>query len=172
MKLFECQNCGQPLYFENTKCESCGLRLGYLPHQEIVTALEEVDGLWRALAGQDDPSSSGANADHDVCNWLVAAEEPEIYCIACRHNRTIPDLSNPENLVHWRKIEYAKHRLFYTLLRLRLPPTRRPEAPNGLAFDFPPSPGNRRERRGGAGTDHDRACRRPDHAERGGGRRA
>ena len=26
MKLFECQNCGQPLYFENTRCESCGLR--------------------------------------------------------------------------------------------------------------------------------------------------
>jgi hypothetical protein len=142
MKLFECQNCGQPLYFENTKCESCGLRLGYLPHQEIVTALEEVDGLWRALAGQDERYRFCANAEHDVCNWLVAAEEPEIYCIACRHNRTIPDLSNPENLVHWRKIEYAKHRLFYTLLRLRLPLTRRPEDPNGLAFDFLSSPGN------------------------------
>ena len=34
MKLFECQNCGQPLYFENTRCESCGLRLGYLPVEE------------------------------------------------------------------------------------------------------------------------------------------
>jgi hypothetical protein len=33
MKLFECQNCGQPLYFENTSCESCALRLGYLPQQ-------------------------------------------------------------------------------------------------------------------------------------------
>src|SRR5262249_22122387 len=50
MKLFECQNCGQPLYFENTKCESCGLRLGYLPYREDVTALEEADGAWRALA--------------------------------------------------------------------------------------------------------------------------
>ena len=42
----------------------------------------------------------------------------------------------PENLEHWRKIEFAKHRLFYTLLRLRLPLTTRPEDPNGLAFDF------------------------------------
>ena len=50
MKLFECQNCGQPLYFENTRCESCGLRLGYLPEREIVTALNPDDGLWRALA--------------------------------------------------------------------------------------------------------------------------
>src|ERR1700680_510522 len=39
MKLFECQNCRQPLYFENTRCEHCGLRLGYLSDQEVVTAL-------------------------------------------------------------------------------------------------------------------------------------
>src|SRR5262249_61342795 len=57
-----------------------------------------------------------------------------------RHNRTIPDLANPENLAHWRKIEYAKHRLFYTLLRLRLPLATRSEDPNGLAFDFLSNP--------------------------------
>ena len=43
--------------------------------------------------------------------------------MACRHNRTIPDLSQPQNLARWRKIEFAKHRLFYTLLKLRLPLT-------------------------------------------------
>jgi hypothetical protein len=50
MKLFECQNCGQRLYFENTRCvyfentrcASCGLSLGYLPANEVVSALEEV----------------------------------------------------------------------------------------------------------------------------------
>jgi len=50
MKLFECQHCGQPLYFENTRCESCGHKLGYLPDKAIVTALEEENGAWRALA--------------------------------------------------------------------------------------------------------------------------
>ena len=136
MKLFECQTCGQPLYFENTKCESCGLRLGYLPKQEVVTALEAIDGVWRALAAQGERYRLCGNAEHDVCNWLVPAENAEIFCAACRHNRTIPDLANPENLVHWRKIEFAKHRLFYTLLRLRLPLATRSEDPNGLAFDF------------------------------------
>src|SRR6266478_8588876 len=136
MKLFECQNCGQPLYFENTKCESCGLRLGYLPKQEVVTALEEADGFWRALATEGERYRFCANAGHDVCNWLVTAEDAEIFCAACRHNHTIPDLTNPENLVHWRRIEYAKRRLFYTLLRLRLPLATRSEDPNGLAFDF------------------------------------
>jgi hypothetical protein len=136
MKLFECQNCGQPLYFENTSCESCGLRLGYLPEQQVVTALQEADRLWRPLAVPDKLHRFCANARHDVCNWLVGLEQPEIFCAACRHNRTIPDLTVPENLIHWRKIELAKHRLFYTLLKLRLPLSTRAEDENGLAFDF------------------------------------
>jgi hypothetical protein len=114
--------------------------LGYLPHQEVVTALEEADGGWRALAGEGELYRFCANSEHDVCNWLVPAEQAEIFCTACRHNRTIPDLGDPENLVRWRKIEYAKHRLFYTLLRLRLPLTTRSEDPNGLAFDFLSNP--------------------------------
>jgi hypothetical protein len=136
MKLFECQNCGQPLYFENTTCESCGLRLGYLPEPEVVTALEEMDGSLRALAAPGERYQFCANARHNVCNWLVNCDQAEVFCAACRHNRTIPDLTNSENLLHWRKIEFAKHRLFYTLLRLRLPLATRLEDPNGLAFDF------------------------------------
>ncbi|WP_373516534.1 zinc-ribbon domain-containing protein, partial [Pricia sp.] len=29
MKIFRCQQCENPLYFENTKCEVCGCQLGY-----------------------------------------------------------------------------------------------------------------------------------------------
>jgi len=137
MKLFECQNCGQPLYFENTLCESCGLRLAYLPEREVVTALESLDdGAWRALAEREGKYRLCANVQHGVCNWLVSADQPEAFCAACRHNRTIPDLSQPDNLAHWRKIESAKHRLFYSLLRLRLPLATRTEDEHGLAFDF------------------------------------
>ena len=136
MKLFECHKCGQVLYFENTSCESCGLRLGYLPEREALSALEEVDGGWRALAAPGEHFRFCANAGHDVCNWLVSSASPEAFCAACRHNRTIPDLAAPGNLEHWRKLEFAKHRLFYTLLRLRLPLTTRAEDPDGLAFDF------------------------------------
>jgi hypothetical protein len=60
-----------------------------------------------------------------------------MFCTACRHNRMIPDLSIPENIGHWRKIELAKHRLFYTLIKLRLPLASRIDDPQGgLAFDF------------------------------------
>jgi len=136
MKLFECQGCRQPLYFENARCESCGRQLGYLPSRDTVTALEEKDGGLHALAEPKGKYRYCANAARNVCNWLVPLDQPEPFCAACRHNRTIPDLSEPQNLARWRKIEIAKHRLFYTLLKLRLPLATRAEDPEGLAFDF------------------------------------
>src|SRR3954454_24844160 len=139
MKLSERQHCGQPLYFENTRCESCGRSLGYLAEQETVTALEpEPNGQWRALAERRSRFRYRycANVQHGVCNWLIRNDRTDVFGAACRHNRTIPDLSWPQNLTNWRKIESAKHRLFYTLLRLRLPLTERPDDPEGLAFDF------------------------------------
>ena len=137
MKLFECQNCRQPVYFENTRCESCGMQLGYLPSRDVVTALQPSDGGWRALADKKGKYQFCANLKHNVCNWLIRFDRPDQYCAACRHNRTIPDLSQPLNLARWRKLEIAKHRLFYTLLKLRLPLATRAEDPNGgLAFDF------------------------------------
>src|SRR6202051_1939105 len=102
MKLFECQNCGHPLYFENTRCESCGLRLGYLPAREQISALQPDQAQWRALATPNERYRFCANAEYEVCNWLVRAGSAEGYCAACRHNRTIPDLSLPDHLAHSR----------------------------------------------------------------------
>jgi hypothetical protein len=137
MKLFECEACGQPLYFENGHCESCGRRLGFLPDRLDMTALEPEEGnLWRPLADLERRVRFCANAEHDVCNWLVPAEDESSFCAACRHNRVIPDLSQRVNLERWRRLETAKHRLFYTLLKLRLPLQNRQENPEGLAFDF------------------------------------
>ena len=136
MKLFECQSCRQPLYFENTRCESCGRQLGYLPSHETVTALQANNGSLQALAEPKGSYRYCANVEHNVCNWLLPFDHPEQFCAACRHNRTIPDLNQRNNQVHWRMMEAAKHRLFYTLLKLKLPLATRAEDPNGLAFDF------------------------------------
>ncbi len=142
MKLFQCQSCGQPLYFENTRCERCALALGYLPDRETITALNSERAprgseqkVWRALA-DNTKYRHCANAAYGVCNWLIAAEQGETYCAACRHNRMIPDLSWPENLDRWRALEVAKHRLFYTLIQLRLPVETKAESRRGLAFEF------------------------------------
>ena len=50
MKLFKCQSCGQLLYFENTSCERCSHRLGYLPQAFTVSAVEPAGERWKALA--------------------------------------------------------------------------------------------------------------------------
>jgi hypothetical protein len=137
MKLFTCQNCGQLLYFENTRCERCGLSLGYLPDIGTLSALQPAGEAWRPLAAPERIWRFCANAEHAACNWLVPAEAGTPYCAACRHNRTVPDLSIPDNVLRWQKLEVAKHRLIYTLLKLKLPLTSKAEdADTGLAFDF------------------------------------
>ena len=139
MKLFKCQSCQQILYFENTVCEKCGHRLGYIPATATLSALEpEPDGAaWRALAAPGGSFRFCANADQGACNWLIEASSPESFCLSCRHNRMIPDVGLPANLEAWQKIEVAKHRLFYSLRRLQLPmPTRAEDPEEGLAFDF------------------------------------
>lgn len=137
MKLFKCQDCGQVLYFENTKCEKCSKRLGYLPETATLSALDPQGDAWIPMASPQTTHRFCANAEFDACNWLLPAESPDTYCMACRYNRTIPDLDDPQNLERWRAIEIAKHRLFYTLIRLGLPIVSRVEDPeHGLAFDF------------------------------------
>ena len=80
------------------------------------------------------------------CNWLVAEQEmdgnPRFMCIACRLNRTIPNLSIPENGVLWGRLENAKRRLASSLIALNLPLSSRvdQDPERGLAFDFLSSP--------------------------------
>ena len=138
MRLFECQGCGHPLYFENFQCESCGRRLGFLPAQMVLTALEPCGERWKAFVEPLTDSSYVycANLAFDGCNWLIPANSGEHFCLACRHNRTIPDLTDERNLMLWRRVETAKRRLFYNLLRLNLPLATKSEAQTGLAFDF------------------------------------
>ncbi|MFB9968659.1 putative zinc-binding metallopeptidase [Pseudoroseomonas cervicalis] len=138
MRLFRCEVCGQLLYFENTRCERCGSGLGYLPERNRLSALDPEGGnVWRPRADPQRLYRFCANARHDACNWMVPAESGDEFCLACRHNRTIPDISDPERRAHWQRIEAAKRRAFYSFIRLGLPLISRDEDPeNGLAFDF------------------------------------
>jgi hypothetical protein len=144
MKLFKCQRCAALLYFENTQCTSCAHRLGYLPQKAVMSALESEGDAWRALAVPQSRYRLCANAELDACNWLIPAESAEPYCIACRHNHLVPDLAIDDNLTRWRKLEAAKHRMFYGILALDLPLASLADDPaTGLVFDVlagPPSP--------------------------------
>jgi hypothetical protein len=136
MKLFSCQHCGQIVYFDNTRCERCGHRLGFLPDAMAISALVPDGDLWSARAAPGRYRFC-ANAAHDVCNWLIPADQPDDHCLACRHNRMIPNLANADHVKAWRKLESAKHRLFYSLLRLGLPLGLGLDGPGEtLIFDF------------------------------------
>ena len=126
MRLFSCPSCKLAVFFSNVKCERCAVELGYDPATHRMIAL--VEGA---------PYKPCSNHPHQVCNWLLPAASPETRCRACRHNEVIPDLSIPENLPLWQRMEEAKHRLLYTILRLKLPLFDRTERPDdGLGFQF------------------------------------
>src|ERR1700735_3964140 len=101
MKLFKCQSCGQVLYFENTSCERCSHRLGYLPKDFTLSALEAESDRWQKLTRPPRQVRFCDNAGYDVCNWLMDDDAVGTLCVACRHNRTIPDLSIGDNLPRW-----------------------------------------------------------------------
>lgn len=138
MKLFKCQNCGNTIHFNNDVCLSCNSRIGYIRKLFDMSALEPDDeGHWNALADPDHAYIFCENAIEGACNWLVPVDSGETFCLACRFNFTIPDLSVPENHDRWRKIEQAKKHLFYSLTRWELPLPRRSDDPeHGLAFEF------------------------------------
>jgi hypothetical protein len=127
MKLFECQ-VRASAHFENTRCESCGLWLGYLPARGQIRRCNSLDQKqWQRWRPQR-ALSLLLPCRFDVRSWLVRATNPERYCAACRrHNRTIPDLSLPGNLPQWRLMGSPSIACSYTLLKLRgrSPPRRR-----------------------------------------------
>ncbi len=137
MKLFVCQSCGNIVYFENRACGRCGHRLAFLPERVTLSAIEPVGPRWTTLADRGEGRFLCSNAGVEACNWLIDPGADGGYCRACRHNGTVPDLSDPARLFAWRELELAKHRLFYSLVRWNLPVKTRAEDPDhGLIFNF------------------------------------
>lgn len=198
---YRCQ-CGQPVFFRNSKCLACNTPLGYDCERGLLLPLMPGprEGTWRewqagaapaapppddtqpprleAIPGQESapgaatteaappaeaatPQTTEEDTDDgeptykrclnlstpSSCNWLVDEHDPADMCRACRLNRTIPDLTNPEqpdNGYLWGRIELAKRRLVSSLILLGLPvASRMSEDPErGLMFDFLRSPVN------------------------------
>jgi hypothetical protein len=137
MKLFACQSCGNPLYFENTRCERCQHLTGYLPDLELLSAVEPEGDKWVALADPGKRYRFCANWEHHACNWMVRTDAGTTLCRACQHNRTIPDISDPAHRLLWQRVEEAKRRLVYSLIKLKLPlPSLASGEQSPLVFDF------------------------------------
>ena len=137
MKRFICSRCRNAVHFENSVCVNCGATLGFLPDNFRIYAVSLDGNAFRLDDGVEGRFRFCENYASGACNWLVPASGPQTKCVACRHNHMIPDLALAENARRWRRLEQAKRRLFYSLLRWRLPLADRAEDPRaGLAFDF------------------------------------
>ncbi|MEY4485053.1 MAG: hypothetical protein RL693_2505 [Verrucomicrobiota bacterium] len=126
MQRFTC-HCGNVLFFGSSRCLKCSSDVGYDPQGGAMVRL--LPGSRMKLCDN--------GVKHRVCNWLLPVNSTETLCVACRKNRTIPELGSERNLMLWGRMEVAKRRLIYTLLRLgiRLPSQQdNPQA--GLAFDI------------------------------------
>jgi hypothetical protein len=134
MKTFHCDNCGHPVFFENVSCLKCGSSLAFLPDRLAVCAMEPApgrEGLWQRRtrnrrAGSRDGSAPQLyrrcfnHTQYQACNFAVRDGDANELCVSCRQTRVLPDLSVPDNVQRWYRIEVAKRRLYYTLAKLRL----------------------------------------------------
>jgi hypothetical protein len=142
MKVFHCDHCGSLVFFENTRCVSCGHVLAFLPDLMVVGSLDAVETsglLWRSPM----PAAEGrvyrlcANyRDAQVCNWSVDARDANPLCRSCRLTRVIPDQGVDGNQRAWYRLEVAKRRLLYTLLSLHLPIADQDDTDPRPAFEF------------------------------------
>ena len=137
MKIFQCQNCGQIVFFENTYCVSCQSQLGFLPAEMTLLTLSTHDQGISNFANPEQQLKYCQNFQMGGCNWLLPADSKDCFCLACQLNNLIPDLSDEEHRLEWVRIEVAKHRLVYELLSLGLPVVGKNLDPEtGLSFDF------------------------------------
>lgn len=139
MKIFHCDHCEALVFFESVQCVSCGHSLAFLPDVGAMASLEQSDdGLWRTPLRPDGAYRLCNNyAQQGVCNWAVAADDPQALCVSCRLTTVIPDIDQPSQRTNWQKLELAKRRLMFSLLELHLPVAPKSVDPDhGLAFEF------------------------------------
>jgi hypothetical protein len=127
MKTFHCDRCDHVLFFENTTCVGCGCAVGFAP-----------DGLEMRPCGEGTEWKPCRNyVEHQVCNWLLRADDPATLCRSCELTAVIPDLGPAGHREQWYRMEAAKRRMIYTLLSLGLPLVTRAQDPDGgLQFEF------------------------------------
>ncbi len=148
-RAYRCQ-CGRPVFFPNSQCLACQAPLGYEPERAQLLPLQPHPGqpgqwlAWGEPAGQGPQYTRCGNLlTPSACNWLIRSDDPYAHlglCRACRLNRTIPALSDPDhpgNPMLWGRMEQAKRRLVSALIALGLPvASRLSEDPaRGLMFD-------------------------------------
>lgn len=132
MKAFRCRVCDNQLFFENSRCVSCGTVLGFSREEREIVPLDDdasytdADGtVWHRCV----------NHELSACTWLARTAGEQ--CFSCDLTRTRPSDADLEGLSQFPVAEAAKRHLVVELDALGLPITTRLEDPEGgLCFDL------------------------------------
>ncbi|WP_027861378.1 putative zinc-binding metallopeptidase [Marmoricola sp. URHB0036] len=132
MKAFRCRVCDKPLHFENSRCVSCGSRLGFSRSERAIVPVDEkgryvdADGLEWFLC---------RNLTLSGCTWLTESDGGE--CFSCGLTRNRPHDDDAIGLANYPAAERAKRHLVVELDGLGFPIVGKDTDPdNGLAFDL------------------------------------
>ncbi|NHB58493.1 hypothetical protein G9F32_10785 [Acinetobacter sp. 194] len=142
MKYFECTSCHHQIYFMDYQCEHCHSHIGYVASEKYMGTFKiESDATWVAQNTSFKSTLFKPCRNYSLyqnCNWLIPADDDNVYCESCQLTHTILDLSQAENITYWSRLEMAKRRFLYLTQRLHIMP--RPKKsdtdPYGLRFDF------------------------------------
>ncbi len=132
MKAFRCRVCEKPLHFENSRCVSCGTRLGFSRDER---AIVPVDEKARYVDAQGSVWYVCRNLTLSGCTWLASDEGGQ--CFSCDLTRTRPHDEDAVGLANLPAAERAKRHLIVELDGLGFPIVgKSTDAENGLAFDL------------------------------------
>jgi hypothetical protein len=138
MKAFGCPHCSSLIFFENSRCVTCGSTLGFGRDAGRFLRLDSPEP--NSTAPAYNPASdlrACANRGRVGCNWLAAYDAAGGLCPSCSLTRTRPPDSDLDAQVSWARTETAKRRLIFQLDSLGLPTLGRSADPeHGLAFDL------------------------------------
>jgi len=138
MKTYQCR-CGNSLYFDSSYCVKCRCDVRMCPNCKSVAPIESrMDEVERC--GNQQCGAKLRRCQNDVdfaaCNRAIEADNSATHCQYCLLNAVIPDLSVPENLTNWRKLEAAKHRVLAVVESLGFPVNNGPGINPLLRFEF------------------------------------
>jgi hypothetical protein len=132
VKAFRCRQCDKPLHFENSRCVSCGTRLGFSREER---AIVPVDEKGRYVDSDGDEWFVCKNLNLSGCTWLTRNDGGQ--CFSCDLTRTRPNDEDAVGLANFPAAERAKRHVIFELDTLGFPVVGQHEDPeNGLAFDL------------------------------------
>jgi hypothetical protein len=141
VRVFICSTCEHELDFESMSCSNCDSPVGYVSDRRDVVVLVANEPTRYTVTGDAAVHWRCLNASWG-CNWMLPADEGDVWCLSCRLTRGRPDEADPVAVSAWSAAEAAKRRLVFQLGELGLPiEPRSSTTPQGLAFDLVHIPG-------------------------------